>query len=48
MVPVVRLDARNVRTLPAAGAKRGEYTDAVLPGFVLRVSPTSARTFAVR
>jgi hypothetical protein len=48
MVPVVKLDARNVRTLPAAGGKRTDYTDAVLPGFVLRVSPTSARTFAVR
>jgi integrase len=47
-VPVVKLDARNVRMLPAAGGKRTDYTDAVLPGFVLRVSPTSARTFGVR
>lgn len=45
---IFRLDARNVRTLPAAGGKRSDYTDAVLPGFVLRVSPTSARTFGVR
>jgi integrase len=47
-VPVVKLDARNVRTLPASGGKRTDYTDVVLPGFVLRVSPTSARTFGVR
>jgi len=47
-LPVVKLDARNVRTLPAAAGKRTDYTDAVLPGFVLRVSPTSARTFGVR
>ena len=47
-MPVIKLDARNVRTLSADGGKRTDYTDAILPGFVLRVSPTSARTFAVR
>ena len=48
-VPVARLDARNVRTLPATeSATRTDYTDELLPGFVLRVSPSGARTFAVR
>lgn len=47
-MPVAKLDARNVRTLPATSGKRTDYTDALLPGFVLRVSPTSARTYAVR
>jgi integrase len=47
-MPVVKFDARNVRTLPATDGRRTDYTDELLPGFVLRVSPSSARTFGVR
>jgi integrase len=46
-MPVTRLTAANVKTLPPRGQKRTDYTDAILPGFVLRVSPTGARSYAV-
>ncbi len=47
-MPIARLTATNVRTLRARGGKRTDYTDALLPGFVLRVSPTGARSYAVK
>jgi len=47
-VPLVKLTSRNVLTLPAAGGGRTDYTDELMPGFVLRVSSTGARSYAVR
>jgi integrase len=47
IVPIVKLDARNVTKLPAANGRRSEYRDELLPAFFLRVSPSGARTFGV-
>jgi integrase len=48
-VPKVKLTARNVLRLPPApGGRRRVYTDATLPGFVLRVMPSGKRSYAVR
>lgn len=44
-MPTVRLDASNVRTLPAT--RRMNYRDTILRGFMLRVSPTGARSYAI-
>lgn len=41
-MPVVRLTATNVASLPP-----GEYTDALLPGFVLRVTARRVRSYGV-
>lgn len=41
-MPIVRLTVTNVATLPA-----GEYTDSLLPGFVLRVYQSGVRSFGV-
>src|SRR5689334_8722683 len=46
-VRVVKLMDRNVRTLPALGGRRTDYTDDFLPGFVLRVSPSGHRSYCV-
>ena len=46
-MPVVTLTARNVPTLPAAGA-RTDYWDALLPGFGLRVTDTGTRSWTIR
>ena len=47
IVPIVKLDARNVAKLPAVNGRRSEYRDELLPAFFLRVSPSGARTFGV-
>ncbi len=48
-MPVVKLTARNVTTLsPQDGASRADFVDALLPGFVLRVTASGVRTFVVR
>jgi integrase len=47
IVPIVRLDARNVTKLLAVNGTRSEYRDELLPAFFLRVSPSGARTFGV-
>lgn len=39
-VPGVKLNARNITTLPAIGDVRADYRDELLPGFFLRVTPT--------
>src|SRR5262245_28613776 len=44
---IVRLKDRNVGTLPALGNRRTDYTDQLLPGFVLRVCPTGHRSYSV-
>ena len=44
---IVRLTDRNVGTLPALGKRRTDYTDQLLTGFVLRVSPTGHRSYSV-
>jgi integrase len=44
---IVRLTDRNVGTLPAVGKRRTDYTDSLLSGFVLRVSPTGHRSYSV-
>lgn len=46
-MPVARLSALNVGRLAAIDGKRTDYNDALLPGFVLRVTPGGARTYAV-
>src|SRR6476661_1003237 len=46
-MPIVTLTARTVRRLEATG-ERGEYWDAALPGFGLRVTPNGVRTWTVR
>jgi len=38
-VLVVKLDARNITTLPAIGGVRTDYRDELLPGCFLRVTP---------
>jgi hypothetical protein len=47
IVPIVKLDARNVTKLPAVTGRRSEYRDELLPAFFLRVSASGARTFGV-
>jgi hypothetical protein len=48
-VPKLKLTARNVLTLqPSWGGLRRTYTDAILPGFVLRVLLSGERVYAVR
>ena len=44
---IVRLTDRNVGSLPALGNRRTDYTDQLLAGFVLRVSPTGHRSYSV-
>src|SRR5262249_15490215 len=46
-MPVKRLTARNVRTLPAIEGKRTEYIDQELPGFGLRVTAKGHRSYAL-
>lgn len=41
-----KLHPKNYLRLPAAGGRRTDYYDTILPGFVLRVSPNGPRTFA--
>jgi integrase len=47
IVPIVKLDARNVAKLPAVNGRRSEYRDELMPAFFLRVSSSGARTFGV-
>lgn len=47
-MPIVRLTATNVPTLPARDGRRVDYFDALCPGLALRVTPTGARSFAVK
>lgn len=44
---VIKLTDRNVGILPALGARRTDYTDQLLRGFVLRVSPSGHRSYTV-
>ncbi len=46
-MPTARLTAKNVSTLPAIDGRRTDYVDSTLPGFVLRVSPSGARSYAL-
>lgn len=46
-MPKVKLHPTNILKLPALEGRRTDYRDEVLPGLVLRVSPTGARTFVV-
>lgn len=47
-MPIVRLTTLNVRRLPPIGGRLTDYTDALLPGFVLRVTPTGRRSYGIR
>ena len=47
-MPRLRLTAQQVETLPALAGKRTAYRDSIVPGLILRVSPTGARTWVVR
>lgn len=44
-MPIIKLNERIVATLKP-GTVRQEYTDAMLPGFTLRITPKGVRTFA--
>jgi integrase len=46
-MPVTRLTARNVGTLKPIEGERTDYIDDAVSGFMLRVSPTGARSYAV-
>ena len=46
-MPVVKLNARNITTLPAIGGVRTDYRDELLPGFFLRVTPQGTRSFGI-
>ncbi len=46
-MPTVTLTPKSIRSLPAIDGRRTSYRDAVAPGLELRVSPSSARTYAV-
>ena len=46
-MPVVKLNARSITTLPAIGGVRTDYRDELLPGFFLRVTPQGTRTFGI-
>jgi integrase len=46
-MPVRKLTARSVAGMHALRAQRTDFLDAELSGFVLRVSPTGARSYAV-
>ena len=47
-VPIVRLTAKNVSSLPAIDGRLTDYGDALLPGFVLRVTPGGHRAYGIR
>ena len=44
---MVKLNARNITTLPAIGGVRTDYRDELLPGFFLRVTPQGTRSFGI-
>ena len=46
-MPIVRLTARNVRTLRPINGARTDYHDDAAEGFMLRVSTTGARSYSV-
>jgi hypothetical protein len=46
-MPVVKLNARNIRTLPAVAGVRTDYRDHLLPGFFLRVTARGTRSFGI-
>jgi integrase len=46
-MPKKKLTATNVEALTALGGARTEWRDTVLPGFVLRVTPSGERSYAV-
>lgn len=46
-MPVVKLNARNIRTLPAVAGVRTDYRDQLLPGFFLRVTARGTRSFGI-
>ena len=46
-MPIVKLNARNITTLPAIGGVETDYRDELLPGFFLRVTPQGTRTFGI-
>jgi hypothetical protein len=46
-MPVVKLNARNITTLPAIGGLRTDYRDELLPGFFLRVTPQGTCSFGI-
>jgi integrase len=46
-MPVVKLNARNITTLPAIGGVRTDYRDELLPGIFLRVTPQGTRSFGI-
>jgi integrase len=46
-MPVVKLNARNISTLPAIAGVRTDYRDQLLPGFFLRVTARGTRSFGI-
>jgi Arm domain-containing DNA-binding protein len=46
-MPVVKLNARNISTLPVINGVRTDYRDQLLPGFFLRVTPSGVRSFGL-
>ena len=47
-MPIVRLTAKNVPTLPPVDGHLTDYVDSFLPGFVLRVTPAGHRAYGIR
>lgn len=47
-MPAIAMSKRSVDTAKAIDGKRTNYFDKTLAGFVLRVTPTGAKTFAVK